>query len=253
MIEEVVVVVMSPVIAVELSVSTQTGTFAHELAKLSVQEVTMPDPTVIAPAVSVPTTDGLVPHVPMEGVVPEEITCPPYWTPKTGVPFCDEMVITKSDGIEAGVELTDTNAMPVGAEETVMAGPVVAPVNNEPFVPAAVKLEVDEFQDAAVRFCEESHLKTEVPRDVFEGPYPKSHEIELLFSKRPKFEPLEVAAKAGVSALTLVNQGACIPVSELKIPVPSTPPLKAPDLFIPILAACKLIVEGIVIKFVLPP
>lgn len=64
---------ISPVMAVELSLSVQTGVFANEFAKFNVHEVTIPLPTVIVPALSVPTNDGLVPQVPMEGVVPEEI------------------------------------------------------------------------------------------------------------------------------------------------------------------------------------
>ena len=41
-----------------------------------VQELTTPVPTVILPAVSVPTIEGVVPQEETVGIVPVEFTCP---------------------------------------------------------------------------------------------------------------------------------------------------------------------------------
>ena len=80
--------VMSAVGVVELSDSTQTGALEKALANVRVQDVTLPPPTVIVPAMSVPITEGLpVPQDETEGAVPDETTCPSYCTPKTGVAF----------------------------------------------------------------------------------------------------------------------------------------------------------------------
>lgn len=130
--ELVEVVVMSPVTAVEFVDITQTGMLPFVFAQFIVQEVTMPAPTVMTPAVSVPKTEGELPHVPMPGVVPEEMRSPSYLAAKVVVPFWEETVSTKSVATEAGVELTETNATPVGTDEMVTSGPVVAPVTTSP-------------------------------------------------------------------------------------------------------------------------
>src|SRR3990167_8816922 len=51
--------------------ATQAGEFVQAVAKVTTQVVTLPDPTVIFEALSVPTTLGLVPQEVMVGAVPE--------------------------------------------------------------------------------------------------------------------------------------------------------------------------------------
>lgn len=73
------VVVAKPIATPELlGVITQAGALVSVLEKLNVHAVTTPPPTLIVPAVSVPTTepDGVVPQAVIVGVPPEVIAVP---------------------------------------------------------------------------------------------------------------------------------------------------------------------------------
>ena len=69
-------VVAAYVTAVLSPAIVQAGALAYAVAKLAVQLVMVPVPTVIFPAVSLPVTLGLVPHELSVGSVPEVVIGP---------------------------------------------------------------------------------------------------------------------------------------------------------------------------------
>lgn len=76
MTEELLTAFIPPVTAVVFIVNTQTGSLVNVAEKLAVQDVTIPDPTVITPRESVPVFAGSVPHAVMVGFLPPNSRCP---------------------------------------------------------------------------------------------------------------------------------------------------------------------------------
>lgn len=71
--DDVPIALTSGVTDVKLSDRTHTGANKYAVAKVRVQLVTVPLPVVMAPAVSLPITDGDVPQVETVGVAPPVI------------------------------------------------------------------------------------------------------------------------------------------------------------------------------------
>lgn len=97
-------------IAVFGTIPTTRGALERTFAKVIVQDVVTPLPTVTVPEVSFPLTDGLNPHDEIVGVPPPVIMSPPESIENKALPVDDATVngfvpaTPETESVESGVD-----------------------------------------------------------------------------------------------------------------------------------------------------